>query len=101
MNIINPIKINIQEILDGFLTRYMTPTIAGTNCIDANTGYASATDVGNGSSPCISSYAAKTDGIKNEKDKAIAKNQTFLLIDLSAGFRYMTKNTMWHGYAAI
>ena len=87
MYIINPIKINIQEILDGFLTTYMTPTIAGTNCIDAIIGYASATDVGNICSPCISSYAAITDGIKKEKDKAIAKNQTFLLIDFNTGFR--------------
>jgi hypothetical protein len=82
----NPIKIKIQETLDDdFLKRYMTPTIAGTNWADANIGYASATDVENASSPCISSYAATIEGIKNEKDKAIAKNHTFRFIDFSVG----------------
>jgi len=65
----------------------MTPTIAGTNCADDSIGYASAMDVENASSPSISSYDAKTEGIKSEKDRAIAKNQTFQFIDFSVGFR--------------
>ena len=84
---INPIKINIQKEWADLLTRYMIPTMAGTNCTDDNIGYASAMDVANRSSPCMSSYAAIIEGIKKEKDRAIAKNQTFLLINFNVGFR--------------
>ena len=74
---INPNKINIQEKFAPFFARYIIPIIAGMIWIEPSIGYERAISVGNASSPNISSYAAVTDGIKNEIAKPIANNQTF------------------------
>jgi hypothetical protein len=95
----NPNKINIQARFAPLLVRYMTPIIAGTSWNDANIGYASKTVAVNASSSKISSYTPKKDGIRKEKDKPIANNQTFLLTDLRTGFREMNKNAVKNGYA--
>jgi hypothetical protein len=83
----NPNKINIQDRFARFLVRNMTPIIAGTNWNEDNIGYARAINVAYTGSPSMSSYAAGTVAIRNEKDKPIANNQTFLLTDLRIGFR--------------
>ena len=101
MNIINANKINIQERFAPFLTRNITPIIAGITWIEDNNGYRRAIDTANAFSPCMSSYAAKTDGIKRDKDNVIANNQTFLPIDLRTGFREMNKNAVINGYEPI
>jgi hypothetical protein len=76
------------------------PIIAGTNLIDANIGYVRAIDAAKESSPEISLYDTKRDGIKKEKDKAIANNQTFLLIELIIGLIDRNKNAVIKGYDA-
>lgn len=92
-------RISIQERFAPFLLRNITPIIPGTTRIADSIGYASTIDVADTSSPYMSSCAAKIDGIKKEKDKPIANNQIFLLIDFRIGFREINRNAVRNGYA--
>ena len=49
----------------------------------------------------MSSYAAATEGIRNDTDNPIANSQTFLLTDFKIGFNERNKNAVKSGYEAI